>query len=160
MSAGHDDIDNAAIGRDLLAAIGEAAAPRPLGKNTRERLFDRITASLDGPEGTVTLRQDEGTWSSLMDKVQVKVLRTDTQAKNRTILLKLEPGAVLPRHSHRQEEECLVLSGRICFGDFCLGPGDYHVARAGYEHDKLHAPDGALLLLRQELHESVGLAPG
>ena len=155
MSAGHDNSDNAGLDSDVLEAIAANAVPQSLDEDRRARMFDRITGSLKGPDGTTTLRSDEGTWRPFLDKVQIKVLRADVEARNRTVLLKLEPGAELPRHPHSQEEECLVLAGRICFGDFCLEPGDYHLAHAGHEHERLTAPDGALLLIRQEMHESV-----
>ncbi len=153
------DLEDATADASLCDAIADSVAPWPLDSSVKGRLFERISNSLEGPEGTMTLRRDEGQWHHFLDKVRIKVLRTDPQAGNQTVLLKLEPGAVLPRHAHDQEEECLVLSGRVCFGDFCLGPGDFHLAKAGMRHEQMSAPDGALLMLRQELRSPHAHAP-
>lgn len=89
----------------------------------------------------------EGDWQPLDDGVAVKVLHAQDGVLS--YLLRLAPGARVPAHRHRLDEECVVLQGRLLLGSrYSLGPGGWHLARAGTLHASLVAPEGALVYLR------------
>ena len=71
-------------------------------------------------------------WTPLIEEgvktegLYVKALRFDEAAKRPpTFLLKFDPGASYPNHSHPGGEEVYVLEGEIRFGSTQLNAGDY-----------------------------------
>jgi quercetin dioxygenase-like cupin family protein len=60
------------------------------------------------------------------DGISVKILRFDeAQRRPPTFLLKFEPGASYPNHTHPGGEEVYVLEGEVRFGATQLTAGDY-----------------------------------
>lgn len=58
--------------------------------------------------------------------ISVKILRFDeAQCRPPTFLLKFEPGASYPNHTHPGGEEVYVLEGEVRFGATQLTAGDY-----------------------------------
>jgi len=53
-------------------------------------------------------------------------LRLDADTGGRTVLLKFEPGALLPRHMHPGGEELFVLDGRVRIEGKWYETGWYH----------------------------------
>ncbi len=67
--------------------------------------------------------------------IYVKILRYDTIEKRPpTFLLKFEPGASYPNHSHPAGEEVFVLEGEVRFGPDHLAAGDYLYTAPGATH--------------------------
>ena len=65
----------------------------------------------------------------------MKVLRFDTSAlRAPTILLKFDPGATYPGHTHPGGEEIFVLEGDIRLGKDRLHAGDYLFTAPGNIH--------------------------
>lgn len=110
----------------------------------RRRLFDRVA---DADASHLTIDAHDGDWQPFLDGVRIKVLRE--QAGVLSYLLQLQPGATLPPHRHPQDEECLVLEGRLQVGrSIELGPGGYHLAHQGALHATISTPTGATIFLR------------
>jgi anti-sigma factor ChrR (cupin superfamily) len=144
-----DEVLDPALARRLEAAMASAE----LSQADRDSLHDRIMRRIqdDAPPGTVTIRAADMRWVAVGPGVEVKVLRTDLERRDQTVLMRMQPGAVVVGHRHTQEEECWVLEGEIFIADHRLGPGDMHVARPATVHAPIHAPGGALLLIRSEM---------
>jgi quercetin dioxygenase-like cupin family protein len=78
--------------------------------------------------------------------VSVKVLRHDEQAgRAPTILLKFEPGASYPAHSHPGGEEIFVLEGDIRLGKDHLRAGDFLFTAPNNAHS-VHSEGGCVVL--------------
>lgn len=140
---------------EVFAAIGESFMPYELSSQQRESMRARIFTQIHAgpPDGTDTIRFDEGEWKTILPLVEMKVLRRDVANNNQTALYRLRPGAEFPRHRHTQEEECLVLSGEINIGDHYVREGDLHIAKPGADHPPVTTKTGALLLIRAEIFE-------
>lgn len=95
------------------------------------------------------LQAEEGEFVRVLAGVYVKQLRAD--AYTETGLWRLEPGAVIPAHGHRQDEECLVVSGSICYAGRTLFIGDFLAAAKDEYQGEITSINGALLLIRGEL---------
>jgi anti-sigma factor ChrR (cupin superfamily) len=138
---------------DVVRILSAALAPAELAPADRdalrERIVQRITAQ--APPGTTTIRAGDMHWVSAGPGVEVKVLRVDRERRDQTVLIRMQPGAVVLGHRHTQEEECLILEGEVFIGNHRLGQGDMHVAAAGAVHAAIHAPLGALLMIRSEM---------
>jgi anti-sigma factor ChrR (cupin superfamily) len=137
----------------LVRRLATALAPAELSQANRDSLHDRILQRTrdDTPPGTTTIRAANMRWLAVGPGVDVKILRADPERRDQTVLIRMQPGAVVVGHRHTQEEECWVLEGEIFIGEHRLGQGDMHVARPGAVHAPIHAPGGALLLIRSEM---------
>lgn len=87
--------------------------------------------------------------------VAVKVLRFDAVVgRAPTILLKFEPGATYPVHSHPGGEEIFVLEGDIRAGKDTLHTGDYLFTAPGNIHAvKSHGGCVVLLSVPEEVQK-------
>lgn len=113
-------------------------------RTIRRRLMERV-ADADGSHMTVDA--DDGEWLPFVDGVAIKVLREHEGVLS--YLLRLDPGASLPPHRHPQDEECVVLEGRLRVGSKVeIGPGGYHLAHAGALHATIGSATGATIFLR------------
>jgi len=79
--------------------------------------------------------------------VLVKVLRFDkATGRAPTILLRFEPGATYPLHSHPGGEEVFVLEGDVHLGKDHLRTGDYLYTAPDNKH-AVRSDGGCVLLL-------------
>lgn len=103
-----------------------------------------------GRSQTMAADSDAG-WREFAPGVRRKLLCTD--ADRASYFYRLQPGAELPTHSHKLEEECLVLEGEAFLGDILLCGGDYQLAPSGTRHRQVGTDVGALLFVRAERDE-------
>jgi quercetin dioxygenase-like cupin family protein len=144
------------LGDALLGKMTAAVQPAELSTAERDSLHERILQRIQpaAPPGTFTIRAADMQWNNAGPGVEVKVLRKDLERNDQTVLIRMQPGAVVVAHRHTQEEECWILEGEVFIGDHHLATGDMHVARAGVTHAPIRAPHGALLLIRSEMPPS------
>ena len=95
------------------------------------------------------LQAEEGEFVRVLAGVYVKQLRAD--AHTETGLWRLDPGAIIPAHGHKHEEECLVISGSICYAGRTLFSGDFLGAAKDEHQGAITSVNGAVLLIRGEL---------
>ena len=62
------------------------------------------------------------------------------------VLGKLGPGVRYPAHRHETPEDLVVLTGDLHISGHRLGPGDYHHADAGSQHEVNYSVEGCTLL--------------
>ena len=121
-----------------------SAATPAQARAIRRRLLERV-ADTDDSHRTVPPGADG--WQPFGDGVQIKVLHENQGILS--YLLKLVPGARLEAHRHPADEECLVLEGVLKVGSQIeVGPGGYHLARAGSLHASITTDTGATIFLR------------
>lgn len=141
-----------------LAVEVPAEAPPP---RARETLLARLNAETTGSQNfsevaePFTIRAAEGDWQPVAEGVLVKRLFVNDQQGTVTTLVRLLPGAIIPRHRHRGVEQCLVLEGDLSVAETALGAGDYHCAPAGSVHEPLRSAGGATLLIIAPEHYEV-----
>lgn len=110
----------------------------------RRRLLERVA---DTDDSHLTVPPGVSGWQPFGDGVQIKVLREHQGLLS--YLLRLAPGARLEAHRHPADEECVVLEGVLKVGSRTeVGPGGYHLARAGSLHAAISTATGATLFLR------------
>ena len=136
-----------ALAPELAGELAAAIAPATLAPERQMTIRQRLLARVHGdPSHFVTVRRDDGVWQSLAPDIAMKVLDSDDSM--RAFLLRLAPGACLPGHRHAEDEMSFVLEGECTLGDVTVGPGDYHLARAGSAHGDVTTRTGCLLLVR------------
>ena len=136
-----------------IESLATAVAPAELSVADRDSMHARIMARVQAepPPSTFTIRATDMQWVTVGPGVEVKVLRADPERNDQTVLIRMQPGAIVVGHRHTQEEECLILEGEVYIGDYRLAQGDMHVARPGAVHAPIRAPHGALLMIRSEM---------
>ncbi len=132
---------------ERLAGLGSA----PGVSLPTDDLWDKIDSRIDAldPQSTMTIRADRGEWSTIGPGVEWKILHVDQACGQRSLLLKLAPGACYPAHDHSSVEECMIIEGDMIIGDLQLHAGDYHVAQAGTRHGAVTSENGGLVFIRQ-----------
>ena len=134
-----------------LASATQPVAPTPeMAARIHNKLFQRIHSSTPN---YLFIHHHQGEWINLTQGLDFKLLRED--AVSRSFLLRLAPGARIPPHEHRLEEESLVLEGDATInGVLCLA-GDYHLAARGKPHDWVTSENGCLLFVRGAIEQQV-----
>lgn len=140
-------------GDDVFVEIASAARPLDLPASKRASLRERVLdqARETAPEGTRTLRANEGEWLDLDAQVRIRVLARDSAAGTQTVLMRVAAGGRFPGHRHTREEEFIVLEGECHIGAHRLVTGDVHIASAGSWHDDITTRTGVLVMVRGEL---------
>ncbi len=142
---------------EVFAELAKALKPipPPLAKaaSLRSRVMDKIaeekrTSAIQ----FLTMRADEG-WFELAPKIEKKILNVDREAGTESYLLRVQPGAVAPPHSHARTELCVVLQGEIDIGDTHLKAGDFHMASAGTKHGPASSQTNALVFIQGALED-------
>ena len=96
----------------------------------------------------LTIRAGEGEWEPTEDEgVLVKQLFGDPATGLHTFLVRMSPGARIPRHKHTGVEQCFILEGDLRSGGAVNFSGDYLCAQPGTIHEQLTSEQGALLLI-------------
>jgi mannose-6-phosphate isomerase-like protein (cupin superfamily) len=141
-------------------ALGEGLTPVPMQPIERSLMRARLLARVRdaAPQrSAVTVAKDDGAWEPFSPRVQIKVLRHDPESTS--YLLKLEAGAMIWPHRHAQDEECVVLEGRVQIGELDMGAGTFHLAPRGKNHEPIRTETGALLYLRGAMPRALDIAP-
>ncbi|MBV9612779.1 MAG: cupin domain-containing protein [Acidobacteriaceae bacterium] len=130
---------------DQLAMSVPAQAPPP---SLRERVLARATeAATKAPRQTehmTIVRGNDSPWIHLPIKgVDVRQLLGD-----KTLLVRMQAGAVYPGHEHAQNEQCYVLEGSVTDSSGITAyAGDFVCMAAGSTHEPIHTETGCVLLI-------------
>ena len=85
-------------------------------------------------------------WQPDGPKFWTKLLHEDPAKGERTLLMKVDPGASFPLHAHEEVEQIYVLSGSFFDQDRTLRAGDYACRAPGAMHTA-GSEEGAVMLL-------------
>lgn len=128
-----------------LAALVPAEQPDPA---VRDRLFARIGGASetlsDLPAHMKLDRASDQKWQPLpFPGVEVRPL-----LGRKTLLVRMQPGAVYPSHEHTQAEQCYVLEGSIQDDSgITARAGDFVCMAAGSTHGEIRTETGCVFLI-------------
>ena len=146
----YDDV----LDEETLRLLGDAPAPLDVSPERMQRLRDRIMQGIDddiaqASQAFLTVRSDDGDWVKIAPKISKKVLYANPETGAESYLLKADPGAEAPPHTHEHDEHCVVLEGAFTFGEGTyLKAGDYHFAPRGSEHGIACTDIGVLVYIQ------------
>ncbi len=128
-----------------LARASDNGTPR---LEVREQLMARVRQDAGVPRGFSFRLASEDTWlPHPVPGIRMKVLSMNRDRGIATLLLDVAPGAAFPPHHHGADEECYVISGSLIACGRTIGPGDFHHADGGSDHDELRTETGCRVLL-------------
>jgi len=130
----------------LLRRIAEPEAPKP-------RVLPGFVEEMPGFH---TLRGGAGRWRTTgYAGVEMKLLSRDPASDMITTLIRMAPGAKLPRHQHAKEEQCWIVEGDIrqADGSIRMKGGDFFRAMPGTDHDHVVTDGGCTLLIVGSAHD-------
>lgn len=111
----------------------------------RVRLLERIAGPppASKPDRTI-VRSTDSPWVPLpAPGVEIRRL-----LGRKTLLVRMQPGAVFPEHEHRHTEQCYVLEGSIIDSDgVTTHAGDYVCLPAGMTHRPIRTETGCVFLI-------------
>ena len=140
--------DHYAVVAERLPLAIEPVQPRP---ELRQRLLDLVQPRVK-PDSTVAgmkiVRRDEAPWVKLpVPGVEIRPLIRD-KSGTKTLMLRMQPGAVFPQHDHPVPEQCYVLEGTVTDSDgITLSVGDFIVMPGGIKHEPIRTETGCTLFI-------------
>ncbi len=133
----------ALVAEQLALSVSPVQPPPEL----RSKLLNRIKSGETSAallEHRKVVRVDESAWVKMpIPGVEVRPL-----IGQKTFLVRMQPGAVYPKHDHPHAEQCLVLDGSITDSDgLTLHAGDFIVMSRGTSHDPIRSTTGCTLFI-------------
>ncbi|MGE5527011.1 MAG: cupin domain-containing protein [Rhodospirillaceae bacterium] len=137
---------------DLRSVIGSFAfwptdvvrPPAPLWS----RIAERISGEADEPsDGAASDEWVEPEWSNVAPGIACKLLAADDRKHRISMLVRLEPGAEYPPHTHAGVEELHLLHGELLIDDRKLYPGDYNLGQPGMSDERVWSETGCTCVL-------------
>src|SRR5258708_6735113 len=99
------------------------------------------------PSGSAYLASAQAEWQPTdTEKFWIKPLYEDAAKGEKTLLMKVEPGAYSPLHAHEEFEQFYVLEGELYDQDKVMKAGDY-VCRAAGAMQSAGRDTGTIVLL-------------
>jgi quercetin dioxygenase-like cupin family protein len=99
------------------------------------------------PNGSAYLASARAEWQPTdTEKFWIKPLYEDAAKGEKTLLMKVEPGAYAPLHAHEEFEQFYVLDGSLYDQEQVVNAGDYVCRAAGAMHSA-GSDTGAIVLL-------------
>ncbi len=152
MATAETHIASCAGCRDELESLGAvvdrfSAWPTDVLRPTtslHERLAARIGAD------AILLRTpapSEPYWEQVAPGIECKLLATDEERHRVSMLVRLEPNASYPPHTHAGVEELHLLDGELWIDDRKLAPGDYNYGAPGAGDDLVWSETGCTCVL-------------
>ncbi|WP_019498925.1 cupin domain-containing protein [Pseudanabaena sp. PCC 6802] len=149
--------------REAVGCIPYGNPTLPISSNLKERLFQRIAAEEDRatPQPTqpasIAITAAERVWQPHpVPGLTMSVLHMDRATRQITSLIRCEPGAYYPEHSHAGTEEIFMLEGDFVCEGKTYSSGDYIVSASGSKHPPISTRDGCLFLVRASLDDRMG----
>lgn len=117
-----------------------------------DSIWRRLQERIDGEarEESVTAAVSswqEPEWEDVSPGISCKLLATDTERDQVSMLVRLAPGTAYPPHRHAGVEELFLLDGELWIEDRKLQPGDYNRGEPGTADQRVWSKTGCTCVL-------------
>ena len=132
-----DEEITSAIAADILPTI-----PAPeVSARIKNRLLSRVKSN-----DYFFQFNNADQWKQIADGIEIRLLHKTDDA--RSFLVRMAANTSLECHEHSQNEESYVIEGEVWLQGILCHAGDYHYAKAGSQHEKIHTDKGCTLLVK------------
>jgi anti-sigma factor ChrR (cupin superfamily) len=112
------------------------------------RLALRIAEETGKPPVLPSASQwSEPEWEQVAPGIECKLLATDSERHQVSMLVRLAPGASYPPHPHAGVEELHLLDGELWIDERKLFPGDYNYGAPGTGDERVWSETGCTCVL-------------
>ena len=148
-----------AVARVYDTAMAVPASVPPLEPAAHVR--DHVLAATRTPTRYTAWAADAAWTETGVPGIRARVLAVDRTRSLVTLVVRAEPGAVYPPHTHHGPEECYVISGSVIVDGRVLRAGDFHHADEDSQHGEIATTEGAEVLFVGALEDYLlrGVAP-
>ena len=94
-------------------------------------------------------------WDEAAPGISVKILSTDSDRQQVSMLVRLAPGTDYPPHRHAGVEELHLLDGELMIDEKKLYPGDYISAEAGSVDHRVWSETGCTCVLITSTEDAI-----
>jgi anti-sigma factor ChrR (cupin superfamily) len=128
----------------------------------RATLWDRIAARIASETGKDVVavpagrRDPAGPWDRPAPGIECKLLATDSDKQQVSMLVRLAPATDYPPHRHAGVEELFLLHGELWIDERKLFPGDYSRAEPGTADKRVWSETGCTCLLITSTQDVLG----
>lgn len=123
----------------------------------QSRLARRIAAGVGGEPVLPEKRQwSEPAWEEVAPGISCKLLAKDEERHVISMLVRLEPGAHYPPHTHAGVEELHLLDGELWIEERKLYPGDYNRGEPGTGDKLVWSETGCTCVLITSTRDILG----
>ena len=137
---------------EVRAVVGRFAAwptdvlrpSRSLHGDLAQRIAEDTGAEPSIPPAS---QWSEPEWEQVAPGIECKLLATDEERHRVSMLVRLEPGASYPPHTHAGVEELHLLDGELWIDERKLVPGDYNYGAPGAGDDFVWSETGCTCVL-------------
>jgi anti-sigma factor ChrR (cupin superfamily)/CheY-like chemotaxis protein len=128
------------------------ADQHPKSARTEERLQTLLSLRIARDSGRAPIMPPAPTWrepewEAVAPGIECKLLAADAERHRVTMLVRLEPGASYPPHTHAGAEELHLLEGELWIDDRKLYPGDYNYGAPGATDHRVWSETGCSCVL-------------
>jgi quercetin dioxygenase-like cupin family protein len=144
------------LAQDFHRLEGGMASRLVAGANGMRALRRQALIVPDGTEGKTprqrrqTQTAAEAPWVDFGPGILRRVLHAEPDGAA-AMLYRTAPGATVPHHGHRHDEECFMVAGELFLDDLLLRQGEYQLAPAGSEHTGVFTDTGVVLYTHGDL---------
>ena len=125
----------------------------------RKRLALRIASETAPSSMSASPRQwAEPAWQQAAPGISCKLLATDADNDQVSMLVRLDPGVAYPPHTHAGREELFLLDGELWIEDRKLYPGDYNRGERGSSDRWVWTETGCTCVLVTSTRDEIGEA--
>ena len=122
-----------------------------------DQLAQRIASETGAdPVPAAFEREPQPEWEEAGSGISYQLLATDTERGRVSMLVRLEPGAAYPPHTHADSEELHLLQGELWIDDRKLYPGDFNQAQAGTSDHRVWSETGCTCVLITSFRDVLG----
>ncbi|MEM9739174.1 MAG: cupin domain-containing protein [Pseudomonadota bacterium] len=141
------EMDDGAVDRafEAIDAVNGASRPAPAVLNGVSEALEELLDLPDPLKESALVAAGKSGWKFSGPGLRRLSLNVSDTAE--TELYRIEPGAVVPRHSHEGTEFTLVVSGGFTDETGTFGPGDLSVKGPADTHQPVADDDGPCLVL-------------
>lgn len=101
-------------------------------------------------------RWQEPDWDEVAPGIRVKMLATDEETHQVSMLVHLDPGVDYPPHTHAGYEELHLLDGELWIDERKLYPGDFNRAEPGTADKRVWSETGCTCVLITSHRDQLG----